>query len=118
MSRDRRRLWRLRDARRRGGRPMVVRNDRRRRRGNRSARDQCSGRSQFDSGRAAAAEERLRASDRATYVSTATQPLLPRVRVLLQALSESAASAEDEGLYGGLRETQLVGDLAVRQPLP
>src|SRR5439155_8771903 len=43
---------------------------------------------------------------------------LPRVRVLLQALSQSAASAEDQGLYGGLRETQLVGDLAVRQPLP
>src|SRR6476646_11226492 len=54
----------------------------------------------------------------AAHVSATAQPLLPRNRVLLQALSQSAASAEDQGLYGGLRETQLGGDLAVRQSLP
>ena len=99
-------------------RMRMVRNDGRRRSGDRCARDDRSRRSKFDSGCTAAAEQRLRASDRAAHVSATAQPLLPRVRVLLQALSQSAASAEDQGLYGGLRETQLVGDLAVRQSLP
>src|SRR5205085_11418897 len=72
----------------------------------------------LDSGRAAAADERLHASDAAAHVGATAQPLLPRVRVLLQALSQSAACAEDQGLYGGLGETQLSGNLAVRQTLP
>ena len=91
---------------------------RRRGHGNRGGGNGERRRGNFDGGRAAAAEQRLRESDCATDVGAAAQPSLPRVRVLLQALSERATCAEDQRLDRGLRKPELGRDLAVRESLP
>ncbi len=72
----------------------------------------------LDGGRAAAAEQRFRASDCATDVGAAAQPPLPRVSVLLQALSERATCAEDQRLDRSLREPELGRDFAIGESLP
>ena len=84
----------------------------------RRGRDRECGRRDFDGCRAAAAEQRFHASEYATDVGAATQPSLPRVRVLLQALSECASCAEDQCLDGALGQAKLGRDLVVGEPLP
>src|SRR3954471_22142294 len=76
------------------------------------------GRSNFDGCRAAAAEQCFHECDCTTDVGAATQPFLPRVCVLLQALSERTTCAEDQCLDGSLCQPKLSRDLAVCEPLP
>jgi len=60
----------------------------------------------------------LDVGDCARGIGAVAQSPLPRVGVLLQALSERATCAEDERLDGGLRQSEFGGDLAVREALP
>src|SRR6266567_1654821 len=71
----------------------------------------------FDGCRAAAAEQCFHECDCTTDVGAATQPFLPRVCVLLQALSERTTCAEDQCLDGSLSKPKLRRDLAVCEPL-
>jgi hypothetical protein len=80
--------------------------------------DRERGRGNLDGGRAAAAEQRLDASDCAADVGAATQPPLPRVGILLQALSESTTCAEDQRLDRSLGEPQLGRDFSIGEALP
>src|SRR5439155_22299945 len=58
------------------------------------------------------------ASDCATDVGAAAQPPLPRVRILLQALSECAGCEEDQRLDRCLVESQLGRDFPIGEALP
>ena len=69
-------------------------------------------------GGAAADEQRLDPCDEIAEVGHPPGPLAQRLRRLLEALGERTACAEDQRLDGGLRQLQLVGDLAIREPLP
>lgn len=63
-------------------------------------------------GRAAPEQQRLQACEHIAEIRAARDPALPRPR-LLESGREPAPSPEDQRLDRGLRELQLLGDLAI-----
>src|SRR5919197_4573342 len=88
-------------------------------RGDGGTRERDDGRD-LDRGRASSPDERLEESERAADVGGTAKPLPPAAlgRSLLQTGGQRTPRAKDQRLDRRLRELQLVGDLAVREPLP